>query len=80
MSLSNEITLPDATGLNYLALWRADSDGGDPSEVHLSGGGNSRNLFGAAVARSYNGLAGQLIVSVFQQNADLLSGEKARLV
>ena len=76
---SDTVTLPTASGLNYLALWRADQDGGDPEVVNLAGGGNSRNLFSAAVARTISGTAGQLIVSVARQNADLLSGESARL-
>ena len=68
------------SGLNYLALWRSDDDGGDPTEVHLAGGGNSRNLFGAAANYTYQGVAGKLIVSAARQNADLLGGENARLV
>ena len=79
-SASNTITMGDANGLNYLVFWRADADGGDPTEVHLAGGGNARNLFGDAVDRAIDGVAGKLIVSVARQNADLLSGELARLV
>lgn len=80
-SATSTVVLPDtASGLNYLAIWRSDADGGDPSEVHLAGGGNSRNLFGAAANRTYGGVDGKLIVSVNRQNADLLGGENARLV
>ena len=70
----------DFSGFNYLAFWRSDADGGDPTEVNLVGGGNSRNLFNAAIDRAYNGVAGKLIVSVARQNADLLGGEDARIV
>ena len=79
-SSNNTVTLPPAAGLHYLAIWRSDADGGDPTEVHLAGGGNSRNLFGPAVNRAFGGVDGKLIVSVAQQNASLLGGENARLV
>ena len=77
---TNTVTLGAATGLQYLALWRSDADGGDPTEVHIAGGGNARNTFGAAVDRAFGGVAGKLIVSVARQNASLLSGENVRLV
>ena len=76
----NTVVLPSASGFNYLALWRSDADGGDPTEVHLAGGGNSRNLFGDAADLTVGDIPGKLIVSVNRQNADLLSGESARLV
>ena len=70
----------NASGLNYLALWRSDADGGNPTEVHISGGGNARNTFGAATDRTIGGVPGKLIVSATRQNADLLGGELVRLV
>ena len=79
-SPSDSVTLPLASGFQYLALWRSDADGGDPTEVHIAGGGNARNTFGAAVDRAFGGVPGKLIVSVTEQNADLLSGENVRLV
>ena len=80
-SASDRVRLgTNLSGFNYLALWRSDTDGGDPTEVHLAGGGNSRNLFGTATNFTYNGVAGKLIVSVNRQNATLLGGENARLV
>ena len=79
-SATDTVRLPSASGLNYLAFWRSDADGGDPTEVHLAGGGNSRNLFGSASDHAFGGVAGKLIVSAARQNADLLGGENARLV
>ena len=69
--------LPAATGFNNLFIWRSDADGGDPSTVDIGSvvGLVSRVLFGAAVARTYDGVAGQLIVTILRQNAGLLSGE-----
>ena len=78
-SPTNTVKLPTGIGFQYLALWRADADGGDPTEVHLAGGGNSRNLFGAATNYTYNSVAGKLI-ECDQQNVVLLGGEMARLV
>lgn len=60
-SPTNTVKLPTGIGFQYLALWRADADGGDPTEVHLAGGGNSRNVFGAATNYTYNSVAGKLI-------------------
>ena len=77
---TNTVTLPTDTGLHYLGIWRSDADGGDPSEVHLAGGGNSRNLFGAATDLTIGSTPGKLIVSAARQNASLLGGETARLV
>ena len=77
---SDTITLPDETGVQKMWIWRSDDDGGDPTEVHVSGGGNSRNLFGAATALTVDSVAGQLILSVGTFNATLLSGEDVRLV
>ena len=79
-SPTDTITLGSAAGFNYLALWRSDADGGDPTEVHIAGGGNARNTFGDAVNRAFGGVDGKLIVSVTRQNASLLSGEQVRLV
>ena len=47
---TNTIIIPDGTGAQHLFIWRADADGGDPTEVHISGAGNSRNSFTEAVA------------------------------
>ena len=83
-SATHTVVLGAAVGFNYLALWRSDADGWDPSEVHIAGGGNARNTFGPAVARTHptgaGGVPGQLIVSVTRQNATLLGGENVRLV
>ena len=77
---THTIDIPTAVGNQYLLIWRSDTDGGDPSEVHISGGGNTRNSFGAAAAYMLNGVAGQVIVSVTTQNAGLLSGETLRVI
>ena len=78
---SDTITLPDETGssvhVRYGALMMTAAI---LTEVHVSGGGNSRNLFGAAAALTVDSVAGQLIVSVGTFNATLLSGEDVRLV
>ena len=77
-SMTNTLTAPTSTGNQYLGLWRSDADGGDFSEVHISGGGNSRNLFGVASSLSVSGTAGKLIVSVNTFNSTLVSGEMIR--
>ena len=77
---THTITVPTATGSLYLIIWRSDADGGDPTEVHISGGGNTRNAFVAAVAYTLNGVAGQVIVSFNTLNADFTSGETLRVV
>ena len=77
---SDTVTLPAASGSMYQWIWRSDTDGGDPSEVHIAGGGNQRNLFGVATALTVDGVAGQLIVTITTANADLLSGEELRVV
>ena len=77
---TNTATIPTATGNQYLFVWRANADGGDPTEVHISGGGNQRNTFGTATALQVDGVDGQLIVSVTTQNAGLLSSESVRVV
>lgn len=79
-SATNSLTIPTATGNQHLFVWRADADGGDPSEVHIAGGGNSRNVFGTAVARTVDGTAGQLIVTVGTLNASVNTGETLRVV
>ena len=77
---SNSVTLPISTGNQYMFIWRANADGGDPTEVHISGGGNVRNTFGDASALEVDSVAGQLIISVTTQNAALLGGETVRVV
>ena len=79
-SETNSASIPAAAGNMYFFVWRSDADGGDPTEVHLSGGLNVRNTLGAAVAIEVAGTAGQLIVSVTTWNATLLSGENVRIV
>ena len=77
---TNTVTLPTSTGNQYLFIWRSDTDGGDPDEVHIAGAGNTRNSFGAAAALTVSGNAGQVIVSVTTQNSGLLGGEDVRVV
>ena len=77
---TNTATIPTETGTPYLFIWRANADGGDPTEVHISGGGNQRNTFGTATALQVDGVDGQVIVSVTTQNASLLSQESVRVV
>ena len=77
---TDTVTLPNATGSQYLWVWRADDDGGDPTEVHIAGGGNQRNLFGTATALTVDSVPGQLIVTVTTANADFLSAENLRIV
>ena len=77
---SNTVTLPLDSGGLYLFIWRADADGGDPSEVHIAGGGNARNTFGPASALTVDGIAGQLIISATTLNADGFGGESVRVV
>ena len=77
---TDSVVLPAASGFQYLGLWRSDADGGDPTEIHISGGGNARNTFGSASDLAVGGVPGKLVVSVTRQNATLLSGETVRLV
>ena len=72
---THTVIIPDATGSQYLVIWRSDLDGGDPTSVTINGGRNVRNTFGAATAFELNGVAGQVIVSVTTQNANFLSQE-----
>ena len=67
--------LPDATGFNYIYIWRSDTDGGDPAAVSVAGTAGWRNNLGVAVAREYDGVPGQLLVTINTQDAGLLSGE-----
>ena len=77
---TDSAVLPAETGQMYTWAWRSDTDGGDPTEVHWGGGGNQRNIYGAASALEVDGVAGQLIVSANTQNASVLSGVEVRLV
>ena len=72
---THTVIIPDATGNQYIIIWRSDVDGGNPTSVRVNGGLNIRNTFGAASAFTLNGVDGQVIVSVTTQNADLLSQE-----
>ena len=77
---TDSLRIPTATGGLYLWVWRSDVDGGDPTEVHITGGGDQRNIFVQAVALTVSSVDGQLIVSVQAQNAGLLGGEVIRIV
>ena len=79
-SATNSVVLPLESGSFYMFVWRADADGGDPSEVHIGPAGDSRTLFGAAVARAVGGVAGQMLVSVNTFNTGLTGGETVRVV
>ena len=78
-STTNSVVLPISTGSLYMFVWRADADGGDPSEVHIGAAGNSRTLFETAVARAVGGVAGQMLVSVNTFNTGLTGGETVRV-
>ena len=80
MSMTNTVTIPDATGTLYLFIWRADVDGGDPLQVFISGGLNVRNTLTAAVARTVDSIPGQLLVGVQAWNAGLNSSESLMVV
>ena len=75
MSTTNTVTIPLATGTMYLFIWRADADGGDPTNVQISGGLNVRNTLTAAVARIVDSVPGQLMVGVQAWNAGIISSE-----
>ena len=77
---TSSVTIPTDTGSLYLFVWRSDTDGGDPTEVHIAGGGNARNTFGPASALTAGGVDGQLIVTVGTLNAGVNSGETLRVV
>ena len=78
-STTNSVVLPLSTGSFYMFVWRADADGGDPTEVHIGAAGNSRTLFETAVARAVGGVAGQMLVSVNTFNTGLTGGETVRV-
>ena len=74
-SQGSVIVVPDADGAHYLNIWRSDAAGGNPMSVMISGGGDSRNLFGGAVdLEDLAGTDGKLIQTVARQQATLLSG------
>ena len=80
-SSGNSVTIPTGTADHqYLFIWRADADGGDPTEVHVAGSGDSRSTFGAAVARTVDGTQGQLIVSAATYITSYAEGENVRVV
>ena len=81
-SVTNTVTVPsDNAAVAYFLIWRADAAGGDPASVRIGAGGNSRNLFGAAIPLADQvGVVGQVIVSVTTQKIALLSGEKMRII
>ena len=78
-STTNSVVLPLSTGSLYMFVWRADADGGDPTEVHIGAAGNSRTLFETAVARAVGSVAGQMLVSVNTFNTGLTGGETVRV-
>ena len=78
-STTNSVVLPLESGSLYMFVWRADADGGDPTEVHIGAAGNSRTLFETAVARAVGGVAGQMLVSVNTFNTGLTGGETVRV-
>ena len=83
---TDSVVIPDYAGqtVGYLFIWRSDLDGGDPSEVHISGGGNSRNAWGVAETRTIsiggNNVVGKAIISVNTFNVALASAEILRIV
>ena len=83
---TDSVVIPDYAGqtVGYLFIWRSDLDGGDPSEVHISGGGNSRNAWGVAETRTVsiggNNVLGKAIISVNTFNVALANGEILRIV
>ena len=78
-SATNSVVLPTETGSLYMFIWRANADGGDPSEVHIGPAGNSRTLFGAATAKTVGSIVGVLIVSVNTFNTVATGGETVRV-
>ena len=79
VSDTNSVVLPTGTGSLYMFIWRANADGGDPAEVHIAGSGDSRTTFGAATARTLDGVDGVLLVSVNTFNVVLTGGETVRV-
>ena len=79
-SATNSVVLPTETGSFYMFIWRANADGGDPSEVHIGPAGNSRTLFGAATAKTVGSIVGVLIVSVNTFNTVATGGETVRVI
>ena len=77
---SGTATIPTAEGNLNMVVWRADRAGGDFTEIHWSGGGNSRNIYGAAQALTVDGVAGRAVVTVTKQKAGFLSGESIRVL
>ena len=80
VSDTNRVILPTGTGSKFMLIWRADADGGDPSEVHVGIAGSSRNLFGVATDRTINNISGKLIVSVNTWDTFYAGGETVRVV
>ena len=47
---THSLTIPTATGSQYILIWRSDTDGGDPDSVVISPNNqNQRNIFGTAI-------------------------------
>ena len=78
---SNTFVVPVAVGSLYFVIWRSTASGGDPTEVHIAGSVNQRNIFGAAMPLATNdGVVGEVIVTVTTQKAALWSLENVRIV
>ena len=58
LPLTDTVVIPSVSGNRYLFVWRSDADGGDPTEVHIAGGGNARNAFGVAIPLTYQTIPG----------------------
>ena len=80
-STGNTVVIPAATGFQFLVIWRSDLAGGDPQQVHVASAGNSRNAYSRRpIPLTVDDMTGQAIVSVYDRNAVLLSGEAVRVL
>lgn len=74
-STTSSIVIPEATGNQHLILWRADIAGGNPTSVEIGSARSWRNVFGPAMPLIHDEVPGQAIITVYNQDAGLLSGE-----
>ena len=74
---SNTFTIPIATGFAYLAIWRADANGGAPSGIAFDGQ-PQRGAFDAAgtALETTDGVAGEYVVSLVQLDGDDIGGDE----
>ena len=77
---SNSVTIPNfGNAVGYIFIWRADADGGDPTEIHLGSSGNARNGWGTTTDRTISvggvSVPGKVIVSVNTFNVALTEAE-----